>query len=558
MKDLNAYNPAVDCDNLVAGTKLCLLPGDDFDISSEYGMNGTYIPNFDNSENVSANSSNSVENGKEYKCDQHVVVPEGGQCSDFIHRNDIPYVRMKDLNAYNPAVDCDNLVVGTKLCLLPGDDFDISSEYGMNGSYIPNFDNSEDVTTKSSNSVENSNGYECSKHIVVQEGEECSDYNGNNQSLSHIRLNDLLGYNPTLDCDNLVAGTKVCLEFDLDKYYEEFSSYTIEENDTLQSLSEKLNTSIEILRRLNGSIFSAYEDDETLYNVVGVEIEYRDDGAYVPDFSNSEELTTTKSSNSENSDGYECSKHIVVQEGEECSDYNGNNQSLSHIRLNDLLGYNPTLDCDNLVAGTKVCLEFDLDKYYEEFSSYTIEENDTLQSLSEKLNTSIEILRNINSYIFKSYEDDETLYNVVGVEIEYRDDGAYVPDFSNSEELTTTKSSNSENSDGYECSKHVVVQEGEECSDYNGNNQSLSHIRLKDLLGNNPTLDCDNLVAGTKVCLEFDLDKYYEEFSSYTIEENDTLQSLSEKLNTSIEILRRLNGSIFSAYEDDETLYNVV
>jgi len=70
------------------------------------------------------------------------------------------------------------------------------------------------------------------------------------------------------------------------------------------------------------------------------------------------------------------------------------------------------MDCDNLRIGQKLCVEVDLDRS-EDFKDYRIKRGDTCKSVAKKLNTTVQILKNINNckllYIY--YKLIQTIFN---------------------------------------------------------------------------------------------------------------------------------------------------
>jgi len=383
----------------------------------------------------------------------------------------------------------------------------------------------------------NGKGYECGKHIVVQEGEECSTYL-HSSTLPYVREKDFYFFNPTVDCSQLTTGTKLCLEVDFDKYYENISSVTIRKKDTLQYLAKKLKTSEEILRRVNVPIFNAYKDFERLVKLEGQDVYYRKDGDYVPDFSNSEDVSIRSSNTVKRSEnGYKCNQHAVVPQGGKCTDFT-NKFDIPYVRMKDLTNFNPTVDCDHLSAGTKLCLEPDYDDIKNFYTEYTTKKGDTLKSVAKKLNVDPVILKKINQPIF-----DVDGKKKAGIKIRYSKNGVYVPDFSNSKQVNAVESN--DNGKGYKCDYHVVASEGSKCTDFT-NKFDIPYVRMKDITSYNPTVDCDHLSAGTKLCIDPNDDDYINNyFADYTTKKGDTLVSIAEKLNVDPVILKIVNQPIF-------------
>jgi len=54
------------------------------------------------------------------------------------------------------------------------------------------------------------------------------------------------------------------------------------------------------------------------------------------------------------------------------------------------------MDCDNLRSGQKVCVDVNIDKS-PEYDDYYIKRGDTCKSIAKKLNTTVQVLKNINN-----------------------------------------------------------------------------------------------------------------------------------------------------------------
>jgi len=339
-------------------------------------------------------------------------------------------------------------------------------------------------------------GYKCGKHVIVQEGEGCSKYIESN-TLPSIREKDLYIYNPTLDCDNLTAGTKVCLDADIDEYYENMNSHVIGKKDTLKSLATKLKTSETIIRRINNPIFEDFKDDELLDIIAGEEILYRKDNNYVPDFSESEDARVTSSNSVENDSTNSVVNKVVnkalLDSENKPSDSAENNSS-------DSVENNPSNSVEDQPSEAT------------ENESSEATENEPSEAAKDK----------------PSDSDENKLSNSV--------------ENSSSNSVEDKSSDSNENNKGYKCDKHIVVPEGGKCSDFTYK-FDIPYIRHKDLLLFNPTINCDQLTPGTKICLE--PNNYHEFFTYYYTEEGDTLESISKKLNVDQTILKNLNTPIF-------------
>jgi len=138
----------------------------------------------------------------------------------------------------------------------------------------------------------NAKGYYCLRHIVLKSGDQCSDiYSYNELKDYYIRSKELMIFNPTLDCNNLEVGTKVCIEVDLEKTLKRrpYNTHVIRKNDiNCDILAKKLNTTRKILENVNFNILNC----NNLMNQarLKVEISYQHDGDYVPTFTDSTEI----------------------------------------------------------------------------------------------------------------------------------------------------------------------------------------------------------------------------------------------------------------------------
>ncbi|OUM59533.1 hypothetical protein PIROE2DRAFT_14891 [Piromyces sp. E2] len=134
--------------------------------------------------------------------------------------------------------------------------------------------------------------------------------------------------------------------------------------------------------------------------------------------------------------GYNCAKHVVIEHGDICYYIAGYNDKKDYyVRMKDLKIYNPTLDCDNLRSGQKLCVESTEGKQ-PAYSKYTIRKGDTCKSVAKKLKATVRILQNINNYLDCSRSN---LNQQIGVSISYRSDGKYDPNFKNSHKVDIIK-----------------------------------------------------------------------------------------------------------------------
>jgi len=130
--------------------------------------------------------------------------------------------------------------------------------------------------------------------------------------------------------------------------------------------------------------------------------------------------------------GYYCTKHIVIQHGDRCyMIYGYDKHKEYYVRPKDLRILNPTMDCDNLRSGQKVCVDVNIDKS-PEYDDYYIKRGDTCKSIAKKLNTTVQVLKNINNYL---QCDKDNLNEQIDVRISYRKDGKYAPNFKNSKRV---------------------------------------------------------------------------------------------------------------------------
>ncbi|KAG4099880.1 hypothetical protein H8356DRAFT_1290539 [Neocallimastix lanati (nom. inval.)] len=125
--------------------------------------------------------------------------------------------------------------------------------------------------------------------------------------------------------------------------------------------------------------------------------------------------------------GIYCTRHIIIKHGDRCRQIYGYGEKKQYyVRFKDLMIMNPTLDCDNLSSGTKVCVEAQWDK--NPFDVYTIKKGDTCKSIAKSLKTTISVLENTNLDLLVC----NIVNKQVGVEIDYRKDGDYTPIFKKS------------------------------------------------------------------------------------------------------------------------------
>jgi len=225
-------------------------------------------------------------------------------------------------------------------------------------------------------------GFICLEHYVIGRSDSCDDVLDGSDDHYNMRLRDLLALNPTIDCDKLSIGQKLCLDIDIDNYYDEkeVGEYIIKKTDTYEGIAKKLGTTQEILYRINFSSYLYMEGNNNIKNQVGNHIFYRKDHYYIPDFSKSKEYilskhrkstttkkttkkksttktitkTATKATGKAKQTSYACDKHVVVKHGDTCYKiYTNKNVNISS---NQLLKLNPNLNCDNLRSNTKICV----------------------------------------------------------------------------------------------------------------------------------------------------------------------------------------------------------
>ena len=229
-------------------------------------------------------------------------------------------------------------------------------------------------------------GYQCVEHYVIGRGDSCDDILDGSDDYYNLRYEDLVAFNPTVDCNNLSIGQKLCIDVDLDNYYDD--TYIIKKTDTYEGIAKKLGTTQKILYRINGSSYLYELGEDNIKHQVGNHISYRKDKCYIPDFSKSKEYilskhrkstttkkstkkttkkstkkksttktitkTATKATGKAKQTSYACDKHVVVKHGDTCYKiYTNKNVNISS---NQLLKLNPNLNCDNLRSNTKICV----------------------------------------------------------------------------------------------------------------------------------------------------------------------------------------------------------
>jgi len=133
----------------------------------------------------------------------------------------------------------------------------------------------------------NAKGIPCSKYIITQEGDQCNQISGYGKNKEYyIRPKELLLYNPSIDCDYLEPGTKVCVEYDDDAPIVPNKYYKIRSRDTCEKIARRLKTTPQILERVNPNIIVC----SRIKNQVGNVIEYQKDGDYEPTYSENSKL----------------------------------------------------------------------------------------------------------------------------------------------------------------------------------------------------------------------------------------------------------------------------
>ncbi|ORX44394.1 hypothetical protein BCR36DRAFT_301838 [Piromyces finnis] len=94
-------------------------------------------------------------------------------------------------------------------------------------------------------------GYTCKKHVVISEGDECTDIFGYDSKKDYfVKYDQLMLYNPNVDCDALFEREMICVEVD-EKKSPKMLSYTLQPNDTWDSVAKKLHSSKQALYHTN-------------------------------------------------------------------------------------------------------------------------------------------------------------------------------------------------------------------------------------------------------------------------------------------------------------------
>ncbi|ORX44395.1 hypothetical protein BCR36DRAFT_359962 [Piromyces finnis] len=122
--------------------------------------------------------------------------------------------------------------------------------------------------------------------------------------------------------------------------------------------------------------------------------------------------------------GYHCKKYIVIKHGDRCKHMTSgfSFDKDYYITRDSLLRINPSMDCDNLRSGNRVCVEAseDYDEIDNDFEETTVIEN-SCAKLAKRLNTTISIIENTNNVKINC----KKLSEYSNMLVYYRKDGNY-------------------------------------------------------------------------------------------------------------------------------------
>jgi LysM repeat protein len=209
-------NPGLNCDNLQIGSRVCLARNDTrppaTQCSKAYRIqsgdycykiaekNGLFLEQFLemnprlNCTNLKIGSFVCVgRNGTRRVTNQ---VPKQPECKGYkIQSGDYCYkiaqdngLSLEQFLAMNPGLNCDNLQIGTYVCVVSG--------------------NSIPKAPPTSPPAANPPASGCAKGYTVQPGDYCYKI----AQVNGLSLDQLLAINPGLNCDNLQIGTSVCVQ----------------------------------------------------------------------------------------------------------------------------------------------------------------------------------------------------------------------------------------------------------------------------------------------------------------------------------------------------------
>ncbi|OUM64138.1 hypothetical protein PIROE2DRAFT_60869 [Piromyces sp. E2] len=149
-------------------------------------------------------------------------------------------------------------------------------------------------------------GYHCKKYIVLKNGDRCSHITTGFELSNkfHITRDKLYRFNPSLDCNNLKSGTKVCVEVNenFDDDDNDFQVDTVEPKDNCASIAKRLKAPIPVIAHTNEMEITCTK--KGLKNIEGMPLLYREDGKYEPIFKNAKQIKLNNTNNKNNKKGF--------------------------------------------------------------------------------------------------------------------------------------------------------------------------------------------------------------------------------------------------------------
>lgn len=542
-------NPNINCNNLQAGQSICL----------GYPVQDSIY---------------------EQKCQSYHTVKNGDSCQS------IQDAFNQDKNTFavlNPTINCNNLAVGTTICLgYPADyEYDtqycrdyywsrygetcasIASSYGMTYNAFVTANPWLDCTNNNNNILPNNTrvclGYNIASHVdsvhdcgttyTVQNGDTCqSIFSRYTQSYT-----EFLTINPNLNCNGLYAGQVICLGAAQTRtvYQQTCESwYTVQQYDTCASIIQKFGEKPTTFYAANANV-----------NCNNLQVGQRICIGF----------GTQKVVHEES-----CKQYHSVNVGDTCSsivayyneDWNTFNNANNH------------LDCSNLIVGERVCIGYQqTTTIYEQNceSYYTVKDGDTCVGIISthsqdanhffRSNPSIDCsslrvgqiiclgytgvdsvnLRTCQHYhTVQSGESCQTLLNRYNQDQKTFYDNNRNVDCSKLYEGQIVCMSYDQDLTVYQkvCQTNHIVKAGETCASiikmYNVQNEN-------DFDASNPGLDCTNLQVGQAICISSTTQttRYEEQCTRYhNIDADDTCSSLIWEFKQNRDLFYESNPNI--------------
>lgn len=303
-------------------------------------------------------------------CASYWVVGNGDICYNIAQ---ILQISLSTLLSLNPDLDCYNLKIGQQLC---------TKAANRNVGF-----------SKRSVSELGTNESGCTRRHLVNKGESCwtiANANG-------LDLADFLKLNPSLNCDPLYAGDKVCVA-KTTEMVDCFKKHTVRSGDTCYEIAKLHSITIsELLARNPGLDCDLLQIDR---NVCVSKKTPATKRAPVPNLykKGNPDKPSNQSKNRYISESGTCSNHFVALRQTSCSEIS----KLVGLRSKlDIEALNPSLDCKKkITSGQHVCIK--IPDWLQCTVFYAVNTGDTEESINSQFGLQQNALKLLNEENIKN------------------------------------------------------------------------------------------------------------------------------------------------------------